>query len=104
MLSEFSNLWGNYSLTIGLILIAHEVFLMIVFSDVEIFHRLYLRNNGAVPDTLGIQLADEILGNLFLLGCVIVDAGTVLRANVRALAVESGGVMNREEDIQNVTD
>lgn len=78
MLSEFSNLWGNYSLTIGLILIAHEVFLMIVFSDVEIFHRLYLRNNGAVPDSLSIQLADEVLCDLFLFGCVIVNARAVL--------------------------
>ena len=78
MLSELGNFRRNDRLAIWLGLIPHEVFLMIILGDVEILDRFHFRNDGAVPDILRIQLADEILGSLFLLWRMIVDAGAVL--------------------------
>jgi len=66
MFSEFGNLRGDNRLTIWLALITREVFLMILLGNVEILDRFHFCDDWAVPDSLGIQLADEILGNLFL--------------------------------------
>ena len=102
--AELGHLRRNHSLTIRLELIVREIFLVIIFGDVELVNGGYFCNDGTAPDLLGIQIADEILGNFLLLRRVIKNGRAVLRANIPALTVQRGGVMDGEEDIQNITE
>ena len=104
MLAEFRHFRRDHSLTIWLILIADKIFLMIILGDVEILDRFHFCNDGAVPDSLGIQLAGGLLGNGLLLWGVVENCRAVLRAHIRALTVQRGWVVNGEEDIQQVTE
>ena len=104
MLAEFRHFRRDHSLTIWLVLIARKIFLMIILGDVEILDRFHFCNDGAVPDSLGIQLADGLFGNGLLLWGVIENCRAVLCAHIRALAIQCGWVVNGEEDIQQVTE
>jgi hypothetical protein len=87
VLAEFCHLRRNHSLTIRLELVVSEVFLMIIFGDVKLIDGGHFGNNGAAPDSLSDQLADEILGDFLLLRGVIKNGGALLRANIPALTV-----------------
>ena len=63
MLAELRHFRRDHCLTIWLVLIARKIFLMIIFGDEVIIDGGHFRNNGAVPDLLGIQLADGLFGD-----------------------------------------
>jgi len=54
MFAEFGNLRCDHCLTIRLELIVREIFLMIIFGDIELIERGHFRNDGTVPDPLGV--------------------------------------------------
>ena len=56
-----------------------------------------MRDNRAVPDFLSLDLSHDFTRNLLLFGGMIEDRRSVLRADVVSLAVERGGVVDREK-------
>jgi hypothetical protein len=62
--------------------------------------RLDLGHDGGIEHALGLQFVDERARHRGLLGRGPVDAAAVLRAHVGPLAVGRGGVVDREEDGQ----
>jgi hypothetical protein len=57
---------------------------------------------GGAKQFVLAHLADQVVGQGFLFGRGEVDAATVLRAGIVALAVQRGGVVNHEEDLQDL--
>ena len=81
---------------------AGEVVLMVVFSRVEGFEGDELGDNGVRPEVEGGEFSHHSLsGGLLLLG-VVEDGGAVPAADIGALTVEGGGVMDGEVDVQQV--
>jgi len=91
LLAELSHLGGDHGLTIRLILIVCEVFLMIIFSHVEFIELGHFGHNGLVPKYAGCSVLDCFIGDLLLSSSWIEDGGTILRANIRALAISVVG-------------
>ncbi len=87
---------------VGLERIVREIFLVIIFGQVELVERGHLGHDGVVPNACCADLLDDLLGDLLLLLIVIEDGRAVLRAHVRALAVERGRVVDGKEDRQQV--
>src|SRR5262249_52846031 len=77
-----------------------EIVLVIVLGFVEDGSGLDFGDDGRTPDSFGVQLADHFLRSGALRLIEEEDGGTVLRADVVPLAIESCGVMNGEEDFE----
>ena len=73
---------------------------MVVLGAVEGFERDDLRDDAVLPGVGGIELRDVGLGDALLIIVGVEDGGTVGGAGVRALAVERGGVVDGEEDAE----
>jgi len=73
---------------------------VVVFGGVEGFEGDDFGDDGVGPQVLGFQVLDSFFGDGFLLLGVVEDGGAVLGADVVALAVEGGGVVDGEEDVQ----
>ena len=67
MLAELDHLRRDHRHAVGLIGIVGEIFLVIILGDREIINSGHFCDNEAVPNMLGIQLADEVFGGFFLL-------------------------------------
>src|SRR5207253_10131410 len=96
---------GSHSLSLHDALpISTEVVAMILLGRIERLERLELRDDGVVPDVLALQLGDHPLGRGLLVGRVIEDCRTILRADVPTLPVQRRRVVDREEDMQQVVE
>ena len=102
MLAELGDLRRDHRLTIRLVGVVGEVFLVIIFGHVEFVELGHFGHDGLVPDVLVVQLLDGFLGNLLLFIVVIEDRGTILRADIIALAIHRGRIVDGKEDIQNI--
>lgn len=76
-----------------------QVLLVVVFGIPPLAGRQNLRDDLALPPLLVNELG-HFLGDLLLLGVVVEDAGAVLRASVRTLAVQRRGVVHPVEELQ----
>jgi len=56
--TELGYLWRDHCLTIGLELIAREIFLVIILCHVELIERGHFGDDGFVPDILRVQILD----------------------------------------------
>src|SRR5207253_5896822 len=80
---------GSHSLSLHDALpISTEVVAMILLGRIERLERLELRDAGVVPDVLALQLGDHPLARGPLVGRVIEDCRTILRADVPTLPVQ----------------
>ena len=78
-----------------------KVVLVVGLGRAVVRERLHLGGDGRAKQLVLRHLADHGVGDLAVLGVVVVDAAAVLRAHVVALAVEGGRVVGVEEDFQN---
>jgi hypothetical protein len=76
-----------------------QVLLVVVLGIPPLAGGQDFRDNLALPPFLVDELG-YLLGRLLLLGVVVEDAGAVLRASVRALAVQRRGVVHAVEEFQ----
>src|ERR1051325_7484697 len=73
---------------------------MILLGGKEHRERLELRHDRIVEDVLGLELADHLFRDAALVIVVIEDSGAILRADVAALTIERGRIVNREKDAE----
>ena len=102
MLAELGHLRCDHCHAVRLVGIVGKVFLVVFLRHVELVQLFHLSDDGMVPDLLGVQIFDELLGSLLLLIVMVEDGGAVLGAHIRALAIERGGIMNGEENVQQI--
>ena len=78
----------------------------IAMRDMEICGtgNLLGKEQHGTMNAIGFELSHLLLSRCFLLRRKIVDRGTVLRADIRSLAVQRSGVMDREEDVEEVAE
>src|ERR1700733_5722987 len=77
-----------------------EVVLMIVFGDPERTRRRYLCDNRRAVDLRSIELRDQLLRDLFLIVIEIENGRTIGGADIVALAVSRGGIVDLEKELQ----
>src|SRR5688572_12131815 len=100
--AEFGYFGCNHRLTIRLIWIAGKVFLVIILGYIIVAESAYFGHNRMIPYFLLIQFPDQSFSGLFLFGGMIKDGRTILCACIRSLTIKGGGVVDREEDVQQV--
>lgn len=76
-----------------------QVLLVVVLGIPPLAGGQDLSDDLALPPLLVDELG-HLLGDLLLLGVVVEDAGAVLRASVRTLAVQGRGVVHAVEELQ----
>jgi hypothetical protein len=74
--------------------------LMILFSAPERWGGFHLRHNWAIEPAALLQFFFRSVGGGLLLGRMIKNYRSILRANIGALPVQRCGVMVRPENIQ----
>ena len=85
---------------VGVVGILEGVVLVVVFAGVEGFEGGDLGDDGVRKDFFGGELGDVGVGYALLVGGAEEDGGAVGGALVGALAVEGGGVVDGEEDAE----
>ena len=73
---------------------------MVVLAAVEGFEWDDLGDDAVLPGVGGVELRDVGFGDALLVVVGVEDGGAVGGADVRALAVEGGGVVDGEEDAE----
>jgi len=104
LLAELRDLRRDDHLAVGLRGVTPEIVAVVVLSRVERGERRDLRDNRSVPHAGRGQVADDLLGDGLLLLAVVEDGGAVLRADVRALAIQRRRVVHAEKDVQQVAE
>src|SRR5690606_32548854 len=102
LLPELRQLRRDHRAAVRLLRVQPVVLAVVLLGGVERVQRRDLGHDRRVPDLLGLQLRDHFLRDPLLLLGMIEDRGAVLRADVGALAVQRRGVVDREEDAQQV--
>ena len=97
---ECGDLGAVADLDVGVVGILEGVVLVVVLGAVEGFERDDLRDDAVLPGVGGVELRDVGLGDALLVVVGVEDGGAVGGAGVRALAVERGGVVDGEEDAE----
>ncbi len=102
LLAELGDFGGDDHHAVGLEAVVLEVLLVVLLRRVEGGQRGDLGDDGVLPQPLLGQGGDGLARDTLLLGRVEEDGGAVLGADVGALAVEGGGIVDREEDLKDV--
>ena len=100
--AEFGYLRRYYKLAVDLLRVGGEVVLMVVFGGVEGTEGLEFGDDGGGPELAGGNVGDDGLGLDLLVGGVVEDGRAVLRADIGALTIGGGGVVDGEEDFEQV--
>jgi hypothetical protein len=98
--AQFGELGVDDHLAIGLVGVVAVIILLFGFGFVEMLKRDELGDNGIGPE-FG-DLGHGAFGDLLLLGAGIKDDRAVVGANVIALAVEGGGVVDGPKNVEDV--
>ena len=99
-LAELGDFGGDHKLAVGLVGIVFEIILMVILGAVEDIQRGDFGDDGVGPQVGGVEFGADGLRRFLLRLIVIEDGRAVLRADVVALAVGGGGVVDGEEDFQ----
>ena len=99
---ELRYLGGDHGAAVGLVPVVSKVFLMVVFSDIELIELGNCGDDWFVPYSGFGDLLDGFFYNPLLFFGVVVNSGAVLGADIPALTVEGGGVVDGEEDVEDV--
>ena len=97
---EGGDLGAVADLDVAVVGIFEGVVLVVVLGAVEAFEGDDLGDDGLRPGVRGVELRDVGGGDALLLGRGEEDGGAVGGADVIALAVERGGVVDGEEDAE----
>src|SRR3954466_713383 len=97
LLAELGHLGRDHQQAVGLEAVVPEILLVVLLGRVERLEWRHLGDDRARPDPIGVQPGDRLLGGCLLVGRVIEDSRTVLRARVRALPVQRRGIVDGEE-------
>ena len=100
--AEFGDFGSDDGHAIGVAGVIGEVVLMVVFGGVEDLHFFECGDDGIVEVAGFVEFGDGFGGDLFLFGVVVEDGGAVLGTDIGALAIECGGVVSVEEDIEDL--
>ena len=87
-------------MTIGLIRIPSIVVLVVFFCRVEPLERLNFCHDWLFPDTAGFDLGYCRLSTFLLFFIMVEYDRAILRADIVALTVKSGWIVNREEHLE----
>lgn len=98
--AEFDDFGGDDEEAVGLGAVVGEVVLVVVFGGEELGGGGEFGDNGVGEDLGGGQLVNGGLGGGALVFGVVEDGGAVLGAVVGTLAVEGGGIVDGEEDVE----
>ena len=85
---------------VGVVGILEGVVLVVVLGAVEGFERDDLGDDAVLPGVGGVELRDVGVGDALLIVVGVEDGGAVGGAGVRTLAIECGGVVDGEEDAE----
>ena len=77
-----------------------EVLLVVIFRGVELGGGYDFRDDFILEEVSGFRFLQRGAGDLFLLGIVVENDGTVLRAFVRSLAVGRRGVVGGPKGVE----
>jgi|GEM_PF-1375153 len=91
-----------YKLAVDLFRVGGEVVLMVIFGGVEGAEGLEFGDDGGGPELAGGEVGNDGLCLDLLVGSVVKDGGAVLRADIGALTIGGGGVVDGEEDVKQV--
>src|SRR5439155_8576105 len=87
---------------VGLGRVSREVFLVVVFGDVEGAGGDDVGDDGVIEELVPGQAGDHLLGRGLLLRRVVEDGRAVLCADIVALTVQGGRIVDGEEDFEDV--
>ena len=97
---EGGDLGAVADLDVGVVGILEGVVLVVVLGAVEGFEGNDLGDDAVLPGVGGVELCDVGFGDALLVVVGVEDGGAVGGAGVGALAVEGGGVVDGEEDAE----
>src|SRR5205809_1247409 len=103
-LADLGHLRGDDGAAIALIRIAAVIVAVVLLRRVEHLESDDGGDDRVIPHLLGLELTDHLLHDRLLLRRVVEHGRTVLGADVRSLAVQSRGVVDGEEDVQQVAE
>src|SRR5438046_190013 len=103
-LADLGHLGGDDGAAIALIRIAAVIVAVVLLRRVEHLESDDGGDDRVIPHLLGLELTDHLLHDRLLLRRVVEHGRTVLGADVRSLAVQSRGVVDGEEDVQQVAE
>ena len=96
LLAKLSHFGLNDNLAVGLTAVACEVVLVVILGSIEYVKGRNLCHNRILPDSGGFDFADHLFSHLLLLRRMIEDDRPILSADIGALTVERGRIVNRE--------
>ncbi len=102
LLAELGHLGRDDELAVALARVAREVLLVVILGGEEGLEGQHLGDDRVRPEAFIRKFVDDGIGGGGLFGQGGEDGGAVLRAHVAALAVEGGGVVDGEEDVQDI--
>jgi len=102
LLAKLRHFRRHDELAVGLPAVVGEVLLVVLLRRVECAEGGHLGDDRTRPDPFGVQLGDQVAGDLLLLRRVVEDHRAVLRPHVVALAIQGGRIVNAEEHLQNL--
>ncbi len=102
LLAELGHLGGDDELAVALARVARKVLLVVILGGEEGLEGQHLGDDRVRPEAFICKFVDDGIGSSGLFGQGGEDGGAVLRAHVVALAVEGGGVVDGEEDVQDI--
>ena len=101
--AELGYLGANYYLAVGLIGIFSVVLLMIILCGEKCGHGFNFGHNLMFPNTSTLQIHDHLVASGLLKGIVDKYGRSVLWTYIRTLPVHSSWIMNREENLYQVS-
>lgn len=100
-LAEFRNFRCDHNLTVSLVWVAGEVILVVVLGGEEFLERFDLCDDLGIPNAQGLEIRNDLKCGLALRFRMVKDDAAVRFANIIALPVQRGWIVNREEHLEN---
>ena len=99
IMAELCHFGSYHGPAVALERILLEVFLMVIFGDIKLVERRNFGNERVIPNLGCTDLTDDFFGNFLLLLIAIENGRAVLRADIIALAVKGGRVVDGEKTV-----
>ena len=75
---------------------------MVRFGFIEDFEGFDLRHDGGIPNVRSVEFHNDCFSGFFLVKGMVQDDRSVLRTHVSTLSIPRGGIMRREENVQDL--
>src|ERR1035437_1066528 len=102
-LAGLGDLWRDDDGAVRILRIPREIVVVVFLGRPERIQRHDLGDDRIVPHLRGRERRDRLAGHSLLLRRFVEDRRAVLRALVAALPIERGGIVDREEHVEQVS-